>query len=89
MKLNDLFEVKGKDYIVIDLTNYGGEKYLFTNELNNSEEPTKIFKIFKEVKNGLVEEKNEKILNIILPVFSKGINDKLMIINEYYNEKYN
>ena len=34
IKLNDVFELSGNDYITIDKTEYNGFTYFFTNKLN-------------------------------------------------------
>jgi hypothetical protein len=68
--VNDVFEALGKEYIALDKTTYENKTYIFTNELDNNE-PTKIFKTFKLVENGIVEVKDRQVLSQILPNFHK------------------
>lgn len=84
IKVNDLFELNGKNYIALDKTMYDNNIYIFTNELAANEEPTKTFKVFRIYSNGLKEEKQKNILSSVLPIFSENMNKKLEVINEYY-----
>ena len=83
IRINDVFEAKGKDYIVLDKIIHKSVEYIFTNELEN-EEPTAAFRVYKVVEGGIVEIKDRRILSEILPIFSSHINDKLEIINECF-----
>ena len=80
VKLNDIFELAGNDYITIDKTECNGYTYFFTNKLNG-EEPTDTFVVFKDVGTGFVEEKNKKVLDVVLKVFSNNMNKKIETIN--------
>lgn len=80
IKLNDIFELSGSDYVTIDKTEYNGSTYFFTNKLN-SEEPTDKFVVFKDVGTGLVEEKKQEVLDVILKTFSNNMNSKIRTIN--------
>ena len=80
IKLNDIFELSGNDYITIDKTEYNGITYYFTNKLNG-EEPTDKFVVFKDAGTGFVEEKNKEVLDIVLKVFSDNMNKKIEAIN--------
>ena len=80
VKLNDIFELAGNDYITIDKTEYNGLTYFFTNKLDG-EEPTDNFVVFKDVGTGFVEEKNKEVLDIVLKVFSDNMNKKIEAIN--------
>ncbi len=80
VKLNDIFELAGNDYITIDKTEYNGLTYFFTNKLDG-EEPTDKFVVFKDVGTGFVEEKNKEVLDIVLKVFSDNMNKKIEAIN--------
>ena len=80
VKLNDIFELAGNDYITIDKTEYNGLTYFFTNKLDG-EKPTDKFVVFKDVGTGFVEEKNKEVLDIVLKVFSDNMNKKIEAIN--------
>lgn len=80
VKLNDIFELAGNDYITIDKTEYNGITYFFTNKLDG-EEPTDKFVVFKDVGTGFIEEKNKEVLDIVLKVFSNNMNKKIEAIN--------
>ena len=80
VKLNDILELAGNDYITIDKTEYNGLTYFFTNKLDG-EEPTDKFVVFKDVGTGFVEEKNKEVLDIVLKVFSDNMNKKIEAIN--------
>ena len=80
VKLNDIFELAGNDYITIDKTEYNGLTYFFTNKLDG-EEPTDKFVVFKDVGTGFVEEKNKEVLDVVLKVFSDNMNKKIEAIN--------
>ena len=80
IKLNDVFELSGNDYITIDKTEYNGITYFFTNKLNG-EEPTDKFVVFKDVGTGFVEEKKKEVLDVVLKTFSNNMNSKLRTIN--------
>lgn len=83
LKLDDVFELKDGSYIVIDKLEYNNVTYYFTNKLLNEDEPGKEFFVFKGLSNGIVKESNEEILNYILKVFSKNMNDKIEYLNNY------
>lgn len=80
IKLNDVFELSGSDYITIDKTEYNGFTYFFTNKLNG-EKPTDKFVVFKDVGTGLIEEKKKEVLDTVLKTFSNNMNSKLRTIN--------
>lgn len=82
LNLDDVFEFKGDDYIVVDKIKYKESEYFFVNKLLNEEEPGKEFYVMKGLKEGLIIEKNEEILNEIYPIFSSNINKKI----EYFKE---
>ena len=82
LKENDMFDLGEKSYITLDSTKYKNEDYIFVNELEEDETPTKKFIVFKIVGDKLVEEKDEKIMRNILPIFSTNMNKKLQVIYE-------
>ncbi len=82
LKENDLFDLGDTSYITLDSTKYKNEEYIFVNELDKEENPTKKFIVFKIVGEKLVEEKDEKVMRNILPIFSTNMNKKLQVIYE-------
>ena len=65
---------------------YKDTNYYFTNKLLNEDEPGKEFFVFKGVSNGIVKEKDKEILDYVLKVFSKNMNDKIEYLNNYNTE---
>ena len=86
LKLDDVFELKDGSYIIIDKLVYKDTNYYFTNKLLNEDEPGKEFFVFKGVSNGIVKEKDKEILDYVLKVFSKNMNDKIEYLNNYNTE---
>lgn len=82
LKENDMFDLGKKTYITLDSTMFKGNEYIFVNELDKDENPTKTFVAFKIVGDKLVEEKDEKVMRNILPIFSTNMNKKLQVIYE-------
>ena len=82
LKENDMFTLGDTSYITLDSTDYKNDKYIFANELDENEAPTKKFIAFKVVGDKLVEEKDEKVMRNILPIFSTNMNKKLQVIYE-------
>lgn len=84
VRVNDVFELEGVNYIALKVCNLNNNEYIFTNVLNENEEPTKNFKLFRQIPKGLIEVKNQEELNNVLPTFSRLINDDILKINEEY-----
>ena len=82
IKENDMFKLGKVSYITLDRTNYKNNEYIFVNELDEKEEPTKKFVVYKIDGDNLVEEKDEKVMRNILPIFSTNMNKKLEVIYE-------
>ena len=82
IKENDMFKLGEVSYITLDRTNYKNNEYIFVNELDEKEEPTKKFVVYKINGDNLVEEKDEKVMRNILPIFSTNMNKKLEVIYE-------
>lgn len=67
-----MFELHGKDYIVLAKTIYNNITYFFCNEVVNGE-PISKYKIFKEIGEEFIEEPNRAILDIIIEDFNEQI----------------
>ena len=77
---NDYFELGEQKYITLDTYNYLDNSYIFVNELTSEEEPTKNFKVFKNINNGLIEETDKEVLEIVLKYFESNFN---LMLDEY------
>ncbi len=89
VKVDDIFSLSSGKYITLEETLYEQERYIFVNKLDEKEEPTNKFLIFKCTNEGLIEEKNEQILKPLLDYFSEQANNKLELIAEFYNGRVN
>ena len=67
-----MFELHGKDYIVLAKTIYNNKTYFFCNEVVN-DEPTSKYKIYKEIGEEFIEETNRTILEEIIEDFNEQI----------------
>ena len=67
-----MFELHGKDYIVLAKTIYNNTTYFFCNEVVN-DEPTSKYKIYKEIGEEFIEETNRTILEEIIEDFNEQI----------------
>lgn len=85
VKVDDVFSLKSGKYITLEETNYEQERYIFVNRLDENDNPSKKFVVFKCTDKGLLEEKNNDKLNVLLKIFSDKVNDKLELVNEIFN----
>ena len=67
-----MFELHGKDYIVLAKTIYNNTTYFLCNEVVN-DEPTSKYKIYKEIGEEFIEETNRTILEEIIEDFNEQI----------------
>ena len=84
VKVDDVFSLKSGKYITLEETNYEQERYIFVNRLDENDNPSKKFVVFKCTDKGLLEEKNNDKLNVLLKIFSDKVNDKLELVNDLY-----
>lgn len=82
--VGDLLTINGEKYITMDTVLYDGINYAFVNKMTIDEEPTKEFYTFQIINDGVKIVKDEKILNILLPMFSESVQKMIDKIN---NEK--
>ena len=88
LELNDVFELDGSDYITLDKIKYADITYYFVNKLKDEETPSKEFFVYKDdLVKGFIEEKNEKMLNVILKIFSDNMNKKIDTIRNSGGEE--
>lgn len=76
-----VFELHGIDYIVLAKTTYNNMVFYFCNQLIG-EEPTSKYKIFKEIGNEFIEEKNRTILEEIIEDFNEQIEERINAFKE-------
>ena len=72
INIDYMFELHGKDYIVLAKTIYNNTTYFFCNEVVN-DEPTSKYKIYKEIGEEFIEETNRTILEAIIEDFNEQI----------------
>ena len=72
LDIDYMFELHGKDYIVLAKTIYNNTTYFFCNEVVN-DEPTSKYKIYKEIGEEFIEETNRTILEEIIEDFNEQI----------------
>ncbi len=82
VRVNDVFSLKSGKYITLEKANYNGDSYIFVNKLDNFDEPTNWFMVFKCLNKGLIEEKDTNILKPLLQYFSEKANQRLELIND-------
>lgn len=71
--LGDLLTINNEKYIVLDSILLNGQSYVFVNKLTPDENSTKEFYVFKVIGNTINIVKNKNILDDILPLFSKNV----------------
>ena len=88
LELNDVFELDGNDYITLDKIKYADITYYFVNKLKDEETPGKEFFVYKDdLKRGFIKEEDEKMLNIVLKIFSDNMNKKINTIRNSGGDK--
>lgn len=71
--LGNLLTINNEKYIVLDSILLNGQSYVFVNKLTPDENSTKEFYVFKVIGNTINIVKNKNILDDILPLFSKNV----------------
>ena len=86
IEIGDIITVNNTEYTVLDIILYEDIKYSFVN-VWKGEEPSEEFLIFKMDGDNVEVVKDEKISNVLLPIFSNNVQksiDKFKM-----EEKYN
>lgn len=83
IKVDDMFSLSNSKYITLDEKIQEQERYIFTNKLDEYENPTQEFIVFKCLGEGLTREIQPEILKKLLEYFSEQANEKLLMINEF------
>ena len=89
VKLDDVFSLRSGKYITLEETFYDEERYIFVNRLDENDNPSDKFVVFKCTNDGLLEEKDVNKLKPLLEIFSNKANEKLELVNEYYGNRSN
>lgn len=86
IKVNDLFTLSSGRYVTLLEKEMDSNKYIFTNKLTEKEEPTNEFVVFKCTNQGLIEEKDKKVLAPLLDYFTSEVNNRLLEVNLAIND---
>ena len=75
MNIEDVITLDdGKEYVILDIAELDGKKYIYSVEIDKEEEPTTNYKFFEWGKENneefLVEVVNQEVLNRILAIFT-------------------
>lgn len=81
--IGDLLTIEGKKYITLEVLDYEGSNYIFTNLMTDDEETTEDFYIFRVINNEVEMVLEEKLKNILISKFQELLeNDLKKIIDE-------
>lgn len=81
--IGDLLTIVGKKYITLEVLDYEGSNYVFTNLMTDDEETTEDFYIFRVINNEVEMVLEEKLKNILISKFQELLeNDLKKIIDE-------
>ena len=86
IKVNDLFTLSSGRYVTLLEKEMDSNRYIFTNKLTEKEEPTNEFVVFKCTNQGLIEEKDKKVLAPLLDYFTSEVNNRLLEVNLAIND---
>lgn len=79
----DIITVNNNEYLVLESARYEDVDYIFVNKLTKTEETTEEYSVFQKNGNGVLLVTDQKVLEVILPVFS----NKIQKIAEEYNQE--
>lgn len=79
----DILTINNKQYLVVESARYEDVDYIFANKLDNEEELTQEYVVMKKLENSVIIITDNKILDVILPVFS----NKIQKVAENFNEQ--
>lgn len=74
---NDVFELDGLLYLVVDKTKYNNKNYYFTNKLKNEDEPSEEFIIFSDDNGDFSIEEDTESIKEVIKYFENHYNDLL------------
>lgn len=81
--IGDVLTIKEDKYLVVETARYEEKDYLFANKLLENEELSKEYYVMKKTETGVLLVTDEKVLEVILPVFQNKIQKDI----EKYNEQ--
>ena len=79
----DVLTIKEDKYLVVETARYEEMDYLFANKLLENEDLSKEYYVMKKTETGVLLVTDEKVLEVILPVFQNKIQKDI----EKYNEQ--
>lgn len=84
LEIADLITKEDGKYITLDVVEYAGKNYAFTNKLTNDEdeEPTEEFYVFTIINNKIEKVIDNDLIEKLLPIFQKNIENELKTIME-------
>lgn len=88
IEIADLITRPDGKYITLDVTNYEGKNYAFTNKLTDdeNEEPTEEFYVFTVINEKIEKITDENLINKLLPIFQKNLEIEFKKIMEDNNK---
>lgn len=75
IKVGDLLTLENGKYTVLSILEYEKHKYIFTNRIDNYENSTSDFFVFKVLDSGLIRVNDQNIIKRLLPNFIEKIKD--------------
>lgn len=78
MRIGDTKVIDNVNYLILDILEKNYNIYVMVTKLNENNEPTMDeYKIYKIAEDNWQLEENSKIINELLPIFTKNINSML------------
>ena len=79
----DVLTIGNAKYLIVETARYDDVDYLFTNKLSENEDLSENYFVMKKTENGVIIVNEQKLLDILLPIFTKKIQKDA----EDYNEQ--
>lgn len=78
MRIGDTKVIDNVNYLILDILEKNNNIYVMVTKLNKNNEPTMDeYKIYKIAEDNWQLEENSQIINELLPIFTKNINNML------------
>lgn len=78
MRIGDTKVIDNVNYLILDILEKNYNIYVMVTKLNENNEPTMDeYQIYKIAEDNWQLEENSKIINELLPIFTKNINSML------------
>lgn len=78
----DVLTINNEKYLVVETARYEEKDYLFANKLLTNEEFSEEYFVMKKTDTGVLMVTDEKVLEVILPVFQNKIQKDIEKFNE-------